>query len=84
MTVLPHHEDRLIDLVNGLMPDVEAQAVMAHLETCSECEVLFRSLLRERESLRTGREPVVRDGRVVWREPRRGEWRRPALVAASD
>jgi hypothetical protein len=77
-------EDRLMDLINGLLPSGDEQSIMAHLSECGPCEERFRALLRDHETARTTPSPSARaDGSIL--PPRSSRRLRPAgvLVAAA-
>ena len=61
----PHHptDDRLIDLVRGLLPARAAEETSAHLRDCVGCEERFRTFLRDREELRASPRPMLAGGR---------------------
>ncbi|HKQ62296.1 MAG TPA: hypothetical protein VJS92_13475 [Candidatus Polarisedimenticolaceae bacterium] len=65
-TRTPGHvgDDRLLDLLHELLTPETAEATLAHLRECAECEERFRVLAAERETLRTRPRPRLVDGRV--------------------
>jgi hypothetical protein len=85
MISMPHPpEDRLIDLLHGLLSPTEKQATMDHLAECTECEDLFRTLVREQEMVKAAPGPVIRDGiAVLEKAPRSHHRTRWTLVAAA-
>jgi hypothetical protein len=94
----PDLDELWLDLVEGSLPQAEARAVRAHVESCEECRARLRKLERAHEvSLRAGRilareerdpvpPPAVEDAilRAARTPPaRRGRWIAGALVAAA-
>ena len=58
-------EDRLIDLLGGLLDEAAEGETLAHLKTCDMCERHFRMLVSERETLRAKPAPSVQGGHIV-------------------
>jgi len=58
-------EDRLIDLLGGLLSEQEEAASLAHLRDCELCENHFRMLVQERETLRSKPAPRVVGGEIM-------------------
>lgn len=59
------NEDRLMDLLGGLLDAEDERATLAHLKRCALCEEHFRMLVQERETLRAKPAPRVVGGHVV-------------------
>jgi len=88
-------EDRLIDLLGGLLQGDAESATLAHLKHCEMCERHFRMLVTEREALRARPAPRVVGGHVVmpeyapasnvlpFRQRKRVRWMSAAAVAAA-
>jgi len=88
-------EDRLIDLLGGLLDQAAEGETLAHLKTCEMCERHFRMLVSERETLRTKPAPAVQGGHIVLpeystpdnviqlRRRRRVRWISASAVAAA-
>lgn len=53
MNTAPEHvaEDRMIDLLNGLLTEEESRGAFAHMKSCAECESRFAWLARHHETL---------------------------------
>ncbi len=58
-------EDRLIDLLAGLLARSEETSAVAHMRECELCENHFRLLGRERESLLAKPAPRFVGGELV-------------------
>ena len=88
-------EDRLIDLLGGLLDKPVESETLAHLKTCEMCERHFRMLVSERETLRAKPAPSVVGGHIVLpeystpdnviqlRRRRRVRWISASAVAAA-
>jgi len=88
-------EDRLIDLLAGLVSNEEQTSAVAHMRECTLCEDHFRMLARERETLLAkpsprfvGGEIVLPSYEVIHLRPRilqskRARWIGGATVAAA-
>jgi len=88
-------EDRLIDLLGGLLETTAESETLAHLKTCDMCERHFRMLVSERETLRAKPAPSVKGGHIVLpeysapdnviqlRHRRRVRWISASAVAAA-
>ena len=88
-------EDRLIDLLGGLLDTPAESDTLSHLKTCEMCERHFRMLVSERETLRAKPAPSVVGGHIVLpeysapdnviqlRRRRRVRWISASAVAAA-
>lgn len=60
---LGHHEDKLLELAYGELPDPEARAVQAHLKGCSQCSQSFSAIEEVRAAMaQLPREPAPEAG----------------------
>ena len=62
----PHiSDDRLIDLVSGLLPFDQKELVQNHLRQCNDCERRFNQYVKDREFIRASAPPAFDDGSFV-------------------